>query len=119
MTDVATPAWSWPEELDALIAAPDYHTLLFENDHIRVMETHIPPDHTVPLHTHRWPCATYVVSWSDIIRRDGNGNILLDSRTGGGLTEKTAVWTEAFPPHTVENVGGGELRTLNVELKTR
>jgi hypothetical protein len=30
------------EELDALRAAPGYHTLLFENESVRVLHTHVP-----------------------------------------------------------------------------
>lgn len=42
----------WPPELDALIAAPDQHNLLMENDHVRVIDTIMPLGTTVPLHTH-------------------------------------------------------------------
>jgi hypothetical protein len=34
----STEEWPWPRELDALIAAPDSHRLLFENDRVRVLE---------------------------------------------------------------------------------
>jgi hypothetical protein len=43
----------WPEKLDALVAAPRHHFLLFENDAVRVLNTRIVPGDTVPLHTHR------------------------------------------------------------------
>ena len=33
--------WPWPAELDAMTAAPEYHTLLFENDEVRVLEAHV------------------------------------------------------------------------------
>lgn len=39
----------WPEELDALRAAPKHHALLFENDAVRVLDTNIAPGDTVPL----------------------------------------------------------------------
>jgi hypothetical protein len=42
----------WPEELDALIAAPRQHALLLENDHVRVVDTRIAAGETVPLNTH-------------------------------------------------------------------
>ncbi len=35
-------AWPWPDSLDALRAAPNYHRLLFENDRVRVLEVRIP-----------------------------------------------------------------------------
>ena len=36
--------WSWPDELDALIAAPEHHKLLLENDSVRVLDTLILPN---------------------------------------------------------------------------
>ena len=59
----------WPDELDALTAAPEFHTLLFENESLRVLDTKIPPGLTTPLHTHRWPGALYILSWSERSRR--------------------------------------------------
>jgi quercetin dioxygenase-like cupin family protein len=44
----------WPDELDALNAAPQYHALLFENEAVRVLDTRVPPGQMVPPHTHRW-----------------------------------------------------------------
>jgi hypothetical protein len=42
--DVAKPAdWPWSDELDALMAAPKHHWLVFENDRVRVLDTRIAP----------------------------------------------------------------------------
>jgi hypothetical protein len=111
-------AWPWPASLDALSAAPRHHTLLLETDRVRVLETRIPPGEFVPLHTHCWPSVLYVLSWSDFIRRDGSGAVLLDSRTAGrGRSPPSVVWSEALPPHSLENVGAAEIRVISVELK--
>jgi hypothetical protein len=108
----------WPDELDALQAAPGYHVLLFENESVRVLDTRVRQGQMVPLHTHRWPAALYILSWSDFVRRDGGGLTLVDSRTGGTPMEGMAVWSGPLPPHTLENVGQSELRVITVELKT-
>jgi mannose-6-phosphate isomerase-like protein (cupin superfamily) len=108
----------WPDALDALHAAPRYHTLLFENESVRVLETHVPPGETVPLHTHRWPAALYILCWSHFVRRDGEGAILADSRLSGKPAEGMAVWSAPLAPHTLENVGESELRVIGVELKS-
>jgi predicted metal-dependent enzyme (double-stranded beta helix superfamily) len=47
--------WHWPASVDPLIAAPKNHKLLFENDHIRVLEVTVPPGTTEPVHGHQWP----------------------------------------------------------------
>ena len=111
-------AYVWPDDLDALLATPLHHTLLFENESVRVLDTHVLPGQTVPLHTHRWPAALYILSWSHFVRRDGAGSILADSRTGGEPAEGVAVWSAPLPPHTLENVGESELRVISVELKS-
>jgi hypothetical protein len=107
----------WPAELDALTAAPAHHRVLFENDRVRVVETRIPPGDTVPLHTHRWPGMLQILVWSDIVRRDEHGNVLLDTRQSSPLQAPGFAWLEPLPPHTVENVGPYEIHNITVELK--
>jgi len=108
-----------PDELDALVAAPKYHSLLFENEFVRVLDTHVPPGETVPLHAHRWPSTLYILSWSDFIRRDREGKIVVDSRKISQPAQGSAVWSEPLPAHTLENVGETELRVISVEMKTQ
>jgi hypothetical protein len=104
--------------LDALSAAPHHHTLVLENQRVRVLETRIPPGDFVPVHTHCWPSVLCVVSWSEFIRRDPSGTVLLDSRAAGpGGSSPSVVWSEALPPHSLENVGPAEIRVISVELK--
>lgn len=111
-------SWQWPTELDACLAAPDHHVLLFENASVRVLDISIAPGHTVPLHTHCWPASLYLVSWSHCIRRDAAGTILMDSRTSPPPAEGTVTWSPAMAPHTLENVGNRLLRIISTELKT-
>jgi hypothetical protein len=108
----------WPDELDALQSAPRHHTLLFENELVRVLDTTVPPGETVPLHTHRWPAALYILKWSHFVRRDGEGSTMVDSRVAGKPAEAIALWSGPLPPHTLENVGESELRVISVELKS-
>ena len=108
----------WPESLDALTAAPAHHRLLLENEWVRVLETVIHPGDRTAVHTHRWRAVQYVCSWSDLIRRDGAGNVLLDSRTVQAPDVGAALWSEPLLPHSVENIGDHELRVLVVEIKT-
>jgi hypothetical protein len=65
--------WPWAESLDALVAARDHHSILFENEAVRVVQTRVLPGHLVPLHTHRWPCVLFILSWSHILRRNHLG----------------------------------------------
>ena len=86
----------WPDELDALVAAPLHHDLLFENEVVRVLGARILPGQTVPLHTHRWPCALYILAWSDFVRRDAEGAVLLDTRISGKILQGRACGPARF-----------------------
>ena len=110
--------WAWPDSLDAVTAAPKHHKLLFENERVRLLEVRIPPGEITPVHTHRWSSAIYVMRQSDFIRRDGEGNLLFDSRTVGPPPAEAIVqWVGPLPPHSVENVGNVEIVLITTELK--
>jgi len=109
---------NWPAELDAIVAAPQYHAVSLENDAVRVLDTSVPPGHTVPLHTHRWPAVHTILSWSDFVRRDAAGAILADSRSLPRPAQGSVAWSGPMPPHTLENVGEQELRVISIELKS-
>lgn len=117
--EAPTAAAVWPPELDALVAAPEQHRLVLENDRVRVLDTRIEPGAQTPVHTHQWPAVHHVVSWSPFVRRDEAGNVMLDSRVAGlALTPGTAFWGEALGPHTLENVGDLPIQILSVEIKS-
>lgn len=114
----ADPRWPWPDSLDAVVAAPKHHRLLFENDRVRVLEVRIPAGETTSVHTHRWPAAIYVARQSDFLRRDGEGNLLFDSRSvGPPPKEPVAQWTLPLPPHSIENIGDTEILLISTEVK--
>lgn len=111
-------AWPWPDDLDALVAAPAFHAVLFEDDRVRVLDGRVAPGATVPVHTHRWGGVLHIIATSDFVRRDPDGNVLADTRA---LKSKpvlgSAVWGAPLTPHSLENVGGEEFHTLTVEMK--
>ena len=111
-------AWPWPDELDALVAAPAQHRLLFENELVRVLDTRIASGDRTPIHTHRWPAVHFVLCGSDFVRRDAGGKVLLDTRTAStGAPASTAQWGSALPPHSLENVGETEIHIISTEVK--
>ena len=109
------PDWLWPDSLDALIAAPNHHKLLLENERVRVLEVRIGPGAFVPVHTHRWPSVIQTLRAGEFVRRDADGKALFDSRTAARLPE--IAWTPPLPPHSVENVGETEILLFTVEVK--
>ncbi|RTL57573.1 MAG: hypothetical protein EKK37_16190 [Sphingobacteriales bacterium] len=110
---------AWPAELDALIAAPQHHKLLFENEWVRVLDTNIKPGEETNLHTHQYPASLYILSWSNFIRYDAARNVMVDSKALGlNFSSGTALWTGALTPHSLKNVGDTDLHVLSVEIKT-
>ena len=110
--------FQWPESLDALIAAPQHHKLLFENELVRVLDTNIPPGEITNLHSHQFPSSLYFLSWSHFIRYDGEGNVLLDSRTLSKIpVAGSALWTTPLNVHCLKNIGDSNLHVICVEIK--
>jgi len=112
--------WIWPETLDALTADPKHHSLLFENESVRMLDTLIPPGEITEIHTHKWPASLYILSWSDFIRYDKNGNIVFESGNMKSLPAPgTALWSGPLIPHALKNTGTTDLHIISVEIKQK
>jgi quercetin dioxygenase-like cupin family protein len=113
----AEPA-AWPDKLDAVIAAPDNHRILLENDRVRVLEVTIKPKTKEPVHAHRWPSVLYIDKAGDFIDYEGQGKVLFDSRTAKEpIKYPVTQWLEAQAPHAVENLSAEPVHLIRVELK--
>ncbi|MGH9844199.1 MAG: cytoplasmic protein [Blastocatellia bacterium] len=106
--------WRWtgaiPQELDPLKVAGDTHKLLFENRFVRVLEVHVPPGKTEPMHQHGNRVVVYL---SDFHTRS--------TERGGGPQEhlrKSGLvrWSDPII-HQVENIGRTEGHVISIELK--
>ncbi|MFO1506279.1 MAG: hypothetical protein U1F23_04265 [Lysobacterales bacterium] len=107
-----------PGPLDAMAAAPAQHAVVLENDRVRVLDTRLAPGDTTPLHEHHWPAVPHVLGWSDFVRIDRDGEILLDSRAVDMHPEAGAIlWGSPLPPHAVRNDGTRELHIIAIEIK--
>lgn len=109
--------WPWPDSLDALIAAPNNHAVLLENESVRVVGARILPGQIAPVHTHRWPSVLFILSWGNLVRRDHTGNVMPDTRPAVVPSLSTPIWQGPLPPHSVENIGDTEIKTVQVEIK--
>jgi hypothetical protein len=112
-------------EFDAIAAAPDMHRVLFEDDHVRVLEIVIPPFTVEPIHIHALP---------SVIMGDTGGEggakflyftyAYRDGRfveTGRQEISPTpgyrAVWTPPEGPHAIANLSGVPVRFQRIEIK--
>jgi hypothetical protein len=48
------PALKWPDKLDAVIAAPKNHNVVYEDSNIRILQVICPPGAEEPVHTHQY-----------------------------------------------------------------
>ena len=109
------PGWkpAAPDKDDALVAAPTFHTLLFENADVRVLDVHDTPHAKEPWHTHPWPGFFYIVQ----------GTPTTEYKPG-----QPPVVHQHAPPfkilpigaetlHAVENTGDVETHFIRFELK--
>ena len=108
---------AFDDDLDGVVAAPDHHQVLFENDEVRVLRTTIRAGDTAPLHSHLAPTVSYKLSGSHIHRRAADGSTLLDTKADSTSVLPEVSFSEGTPPHTLENTGDDDLIVINVELK--
>lgn len=109
------------DPLDAVIAAPASHHIVFENERVRVLSVVIAPGKTEPIHAHAWPSIMRVeapqpLTYIAYAQRDGK--LVETARTSLPLRSPTeADWMEPEGLHAVQNRGTSEYRALRIELK--
>jgi quercetin dioxygenase-like cupin family protein len=113
-----TAATNWPDSLDAVIAAPDNHRILLENEQVRVLEVTIKPHEKEPVHAHRWPSVLYIDKAGAFRDYDGEGKVLFDSRKASEpMKYPMTRWQGPQAPHAVENLSDEPVHLIRVELK--
>src|SRR5260221_5745976 len=90
--------------LDAMIEAPDHHSVLFENERVRILDTRLAAGQRTPVYAHQWPAALYVLSLSDFLRPDEHGIVLVGSRERPAPALGFRPWLGPLPPHLVGNI---------------
>ena len=110
----------WPGKLDGVKVAPETHKVIFENEHVRVLEVTIPPHSKEPVHTHCLPSTLYIERIGDMIVGAPDGKILFDSRQMKESEKQRApfvLWTPAEPPHSDENPDDSPIKIIQIEHK--
>jgi hypothetical protein len=109
--------WTWPPSMDAVVAAPGSHRVLFENDDVRVLEVTIAAGHREPEHTHRYP-SVMIVDGPARIRYYRGDTLTFSSPPDPGPAGTRASWLAPEGPHSVENVDDHPYHAIRVELCT-
>lgn len=110
---------NWPKNQDAVIAAPNNHKILLENDKVRVLEVTLLPGEKEPVHHHQWPGVLYIQTAGDFIDYDGEGKVIFDTRSlKTPLTFPMTMYKEPEAPHAVENLSKTiTIKLIRVEMK--
>jgi hypothetical protein len=114
----SSPPCAWPESLDAVVAAPGNHKVLFENEQVRVLDVTVAPGESEPLHAHCRPSVLYVMSEGIYRDYDAAGNVIEEQKVAPPASAfPVTLWMGPQAPHAVENLDTTPVRLLRVELK--
>ena len=95
---------------DVMKVGADTHTVLLENDNVRVLKVSIKPGGKVPMHSHPHNVGYYLTDAKvGITMPDGKSQ-------ERELKAGSSAWNEAVT-HAVENIGSTELQEIQIELK--
>ena len=113
----ATPC-AWPNELDAVVAAPQNHRVLLENEKVRVLDVTVAPGEREPVHAHCWPSVLYVISEGVYRDYDAAGMIIEEQTSAPPASAfPITLWMGPQAPHAVENLDTKPVRLLRIEFK--
>lgn len=115
MTHAVSPEdWRWGDELDAVVAAPGSHRVVFENEKVRVLEVSVPAGTREPEHTHRWPSVMMTDTRARIRYWIGDRLSFESPDLLPAAGELTGLWCG---PHSVENIDTFDSHALRVGFK--
>lgn len=119
MTHSVSPEdWRWGPSLDAVVAAPSSHRVVFENSSVRVLEVTVQPGVREPEHTHQWPSVMVTDSRARIRYRVGDEVTFESPDPLPARDALTGNWMGPEGPHSVENIDVVPLHALRFELKS-
>jgi quercetin dioxygenase-like cupin family protein len=95
---------------DVIKVAGDSHTVIFENEHVRVLAVHFKPGQVAPMHSHP-ENVSYFLTDGKLKITLPDGKVIERSPKAGA-----AAWGDAVT-HSAENIGTTDFQQVQVELK--
>ena len=95
---------------DPVRQSPQFYTVRFENDRVRVLEYHLKPGEKEPMHSHP-PGVVFYLSNATFRTTNAEGK-----SSEATVTQGQVSWRD-FTTHAAENVGKTEAHAYAVELK--
>jgi hypothetical protein len=104
--------------LDAVVAAPGNHKVLFENERVRLLDVVVEPGSREPVHAHCWPSVLYVMSRGRRREYNASGQVVSEVKeTPPASAFPIVTWLDPGPPHALENLDAQPIHLLRFELK--
>ncbi|MEM9004896.1 MAG: hypothetical protein AAGE59_15405 [Cyanobacteria bacterium P01_F01_bin.86] len=105
----------WEPRLDGVVAAPDAHTVLHENETMRVLRVVLKPGQREPHHTHKWPSIFILLQDAPLRYYDSSDQLKFES--DGSAPPWSTEWMDPEDLHSVENMGDEAIEAIRIELK--
>lgn len=96
---------------DAINVAPDLHTVIYEDEKMRVLKVSVPADATADMHWHPHNI-NFVLSGGSLEFTKPDGSVISVDLAKDQVTSATS---DSF--HAVKNLGDATVETIQVELK--
>ncbi len=111
--------WPWDGSHDAMQASTKNHTVLFENDEVRILEVTINPQEKEDFHTHRWKSVFIVDALADMRYFGPQGEIQYERKAPPADAFCTSVtWKEPEGLHAIENLSHDRvIHGIRIEMK--
>ena len=108
---------NYPDSFDAIIAAPDSHKVLLENDSVRVLRVVIEPGVREPFHTHRFNSVMIVDQPAQIKYYGKDGQLVFITKSTDGKSHQKPKWLVSEGLHSVENIDNRVYKAYRIEIK--
>ena len=95
---------------DVIKVAGDSHTVIFENDRVRVLSVHFKPGQVAPMHSHP-DNVSYFITGGNLKITMADGKTIERNPKAG-----TAAWSDAVT-HEAQNIGPSDYQQIQIELK--
>jgi len=113
--------WTWPDSLDAVVAAPHSHGIIYEDEKVRILHVTVAPGQIEPIHSHRWRS----VAWANRspsftlyhYALDKDNRLVGTDSFNARLPLNTANKWGPEAPHAIRNTGKDSLVLYRVEFK--
>ncbi|CAM3856495.1 hypothetical protein [Parendozoicomonas haliclonae] len=105
------------DPLDAVIAAPDSHKVLLENESVRVLRVIIEPGVKEPVHIHKASSVMIVDQPAQIKYYGESDQLIFMTKPTDGKSHQNPQWLDPEGLHSVENIDNKVYKAYRIEIK--